>query len=97
MRFVKPLDEVLLEEVLAKHSRIITLEDGAIMGGFGSAVLEWMAENNKQAQVVRLGIPDRYIEHGSQAQLYKECGYDVDAIVKTANDLVGIKEKVVAG
>lgn len=97
MRFVKPLDVALLEEVLAKHSRIITLEDGAIMGGFGSAVLEWMAENDKQAQVVRLGIPDRYIEHGSQSQLYKECGYDVDAIVKTANDLVGIKEKVVAG
>lgn len=97
MRFVKPLDGALLEKVFEKHTRVITVEDGAIMGGFGSAVLEWMAENGQQAQLIRLGIPDRYIEHGSQGQLYKECGYDVDSIIKTATDLVGIKEKAIAG
>lgn len=97
LRFVKPLDGDLLKKVFEKHTRVITLEDGAIMGGFGSAVLEWMAENGQQAQLIRLGIPDRYIEHGSQGQLYKECGYDVDSIVKTATDLVGVKEKAIAG
>jgi 1-deoxy-D-xylulose-5-phosphate synthase len=92
LRFVKPLDENLLHEVFSKFTHIITVEDGCIMGGMGSAVLEFMAEHNYNAKVKRLGIPDRVIEHGEPAELYAECGYDVDAIIKTAIELVGVKK-----
>ncbi|MBS1950653.1 MAG: 1-deoxy-D-xylulose 5-phosphate synthase [Cytophagales bacterium] len=80
LRFVKPLDEVLLHEVFAKFKKIITLEDGCIQGGFGSAILEFMAECNYQADVKRLGIPDFVIEHGEQIELHRECGIDPDGI-----------------
>lgn len=80
MRFAKPLDEELLHEVFKKFSKIITVEDGCLPGGFGSAVLEFMKDNGYEAQVYRLGIPDRFIEQGEQPELYKICGYDVDAI-----------------
>jgi 1-deoxy-D-xylulose-5-phosphate synthase len=92
MRFVKPLDEDLLHEVFSKFDKVITVEDGCIMGGMGSAVLEFMSENNYSAQVKRLGIPDSVIEHGEQKELYAECEYDVNAIIKTAIELVGIKK-----
>tara|TARA_B110000046_G_scaffold25332_2_gene24810 strand:+ start:30797 stop:32740 length:1944 start_codon:yes stop_codon:yes gene_type:complete len=88
MRFAKPIDEILLHEVLSKFDKVITLEDGCIMGGMGSAVLEFMADNGYNTKVTRLGIPDDVIEHGSQDQLYAECGYDVDGITQTAIDLV---------
>ncbi len=87
MRFVKPLDTNILHKIFEKYNKIITIEDGTITGGFGSAILEFMSENNYQAKVVRLGIPDKYIEHGTPAQLYKECGYDVEGIIKTIKDL----------
>ena len=77
MRFVKPLDAQLLQEVFTKFDKVITIEDGCIMGGMGSAVLEWMSDNGFNASVKRLGIPDQYIEHGSQQQLYTDCGYNV--------------------
>ena len=80
LRFVKPLDEALLHEVFKKFSKVITVEDGCLEGGMGSAVLEFMADNNYNAQVVRLGIPDRIIEHGDQPELWAECGYDAEAI-----------------
>jgi len=80
MRFVKPLDEVLLHDVFKKFSKIITVEDGCLEGGMGSAILEFMADNNYNAQVVRLGIPDAVIEHGEQPELWAECGYDADSI-----------------
>ncbi len=80
LRFVKPLDEVLLHEVFGKFNHVITVEDGCIQGGFGSAVLEFMSDHGYASQVVRLGIPDRVVEHGSQPQLYAECGYDKEAI-----------------
>jgi 1-deoxy-D-xylulose-5-phosphate synthase len=89
MRFVKPIDELMLHEVFAKFDRVITIEDGCIQGGFGSAVIEFMADNGYHAQIKRLGVPDRYIEHGSQDELYKECGYDIDAMVATASQMVG--------
>jgi 1-deoxy-D-xylulose-5-phosphate synthase len=76
MRFVKPIDEALLHEVFKKFSKVITVEDGCIEGGMGTAVLEFMADNNYQAQVIRLGIPDQIIEHGEQPELWAECGYD---------------------
>ncbi len=97
MRFVKPIDEELLHEVFKKHSKVITVEDGCIMGGMGSAVLEFMADNNYNAQVKRLGIPDNFIEHGEQSQLYTECGFDVDSIVKTVEEMVGLKKNTMVG
>ncbi|MFP4604965.1 MAG: 1-deoxy-D-xylulose-5-phosphate synthase [Bacteroidales bacterium] len=83
MRFVKPLDKKLLHEIGKKFKKIITIEDGTVVGGFGSAVLEFLNENGYQVQVKRMGIPDRFIEHGSQLELYQECGYDVQGIIKT--------------
>lgn len=80
LRFAKPLDEAMLHEVFTKYKKVITVEDGCIQGGVGSAVLEFMADHNYSAQVKRLGIPDEYIEHGEQAELWAECGYDAGAI-----------------
>ena len=80
MRFCKPLDEALLQDIAAKFKRIITIEDAQRTGGFGSAVLEWMSDNDKQVKVVRMGIPDRFIEHGTVAQLQHIAGIDVKAI-----------------
>ena len=88
MRFVKPLDEVMLHEVFSKFNQVITVEDGCIQGGFGSAVIEWMIENEYSAIVKRLGVPDNWIEHGTQAELYKECGYDAEAITDVTLNLV---------
>ncbi len=83
MRFVKPLDTALLHEVFSKFSEVITVEDGCLMGGFGSAVLEFMVDQGYKANVKRLGIPDEYIHHGTQKELWADCGFDADAIVKT--------------
>ena len=90
MRFVKPLDETLLHEVFTKFNKVITVEDGCLMGGFGSAVLEFMADQKYNAQVVRLGIPDSYIHHGTQKELWKDCGYDTDAIVAQVKSMLGL-------
>jgi 1-deoxy-D-xylulose-5-phosphate synthase len=88
MRFVKPLDEALLIKIFRKFDHIITVEDGIITGGFGSSILEFMSENGLQANVKRLGIPDRFIDQGTQQELYRECGYDEDAMVETAKEMV---------
>jgi len=88
MRFVKPLDEVMLHEIFTKFDKVITVEDGCVQGGMGSAVIEFMAENEYQAQVKRLGIPDKFIEHGSQEELYTECGYNTVNIVKCAAEML---------
>jgi len=88
MRFVKPLDEELLHSIFKKFNKILTVEDGAIQGGFGSAVLEFMVDNQYTAKIVRLGVPDRFIEHGTQEELMRECGYDQKGIQKTALDLL---------
>ncbi len=84
MRFVKPLDEDLLREVFTKFNRIITVEDGCLNGGFGSAILEFMSDHQFSAQIVRLGIPDRVVEHGTQEELHRECQYDADSIYQSA-------------
>ena len=81
MRFVKPLDEKLLHQVFKTFKYVITVEDGCLQGGMGSAILEFMANNNYHATVVRLGIPDEVINHGEQPELWAECGYDSEAIV----------------
>ena len=83
MRFLKPLDEELLHGIFHKFKKIITLEDGTIVGGLGSAVVEFMADHGYSAKIVRLGIPDHFVEHGSQQQLYHECGYDCESIYQT--------------
>ena len=82
MRFLKPLDNVILEKVAQEYDYIITVEDGALNGGFGSAVLEWLADHDYTKPVTRLGIPDRFIEHGSPAELYRICGIDAESIAK---------------
>lgn len=82
MRFAKPLDEILLHEVFGKFTHIITLEDGCVMGGMGSAVLEFMAANGYQANVKIMGLPDRIIEHGSQLELHTECGIHPEGIAQ---------------
>jgi 1-deoxy-D-xylulose-5-phosphate synthase len=88
MRYVKPLDENCLHTIFKKYDKIITVEDGTMVGGFGSAVIEFMCENGYTSQVKRLGIPDRFIEHGTQAELYKECGIDPDSIIKALREMV---------
>lgn len=90
MRFVKPIDETLLHEVFTKFSKVITVEDGCLMGGFGSAVIEFMIDQKYKAEVVRLGVPDRFIDHGTQAELWAECGYDKDAIITTIKKLLDL-------
>ena len=89
LRFVKPLDETLLHEVFQKFDKIITVEDGCIQGGMGSAVLEFMADHGYTAKLKRLGIPDRIVEHGEQIELHRECGFDTEGIAKTAREMIG--------
>lgn len=91
MRFVKPLDEMLLHEVFSKFDKVITVEDGCLMGGFGSAVLEFMADRGYKAEVVRLGIPDEYIHHGTQEELWEECGFDAKSIAATVEKMLLVK------
>ncbi|MBI5541861.1 MAG: 1-deoxy-D-xylulose-5-phosphate synthase [Bacteroidia bacterium] len=93
MRFVKPLDEELLHSIFKKFKYIVTVEDGSVSGGFGSAVLEFMAENNYSAKVKRLGIPDKFIEHATQMQQYKMCGYDSESIEKAVLEFHKLAEK----
>ena len=83
MVFLKPLDEELLHDVMKRFNRIVTVEDGALKGGFGSAVLEFMADNGYSPQIRRIGIPDRFIEHGTINQLHQVCEMDVDSIYRT--------------
>lgn len=82
-RFLKPLDKELFHEVAQKFSKIVTVEDGVIDGGFGSAVLEFMSDNNYQISVIRLGIPDEFIEHGSQEELHAQLGLDAEGLYKS--------------
>jgi 1-deoxy-D-xylulose-5-phosphate synthase len=89
MRFVKPLDEELLTGIFKKFKTVITVEDGTIKGGFGSAVLEFMAENGFSNKIKILGIPDRFIEHGTPDDLYKECGIDAKGIKKSVLEILG--------
>jgi 1-deoxy-D-xylulose-5-phosphate synthase len=95
MRFVKPIDEELLHEVFSKFNKIITIEDGTVVGGFGSAVLEFMNANGYKADVKIMGIPDRLVEHGSVKQLYDEIGLDANAIAATLREIVKDKVTVV--
>ncbi len=88
MRFVKPLDEKLLHEIFSKFKKVVTVEDGCVQGGFGSAVLEFMADHNYTAEIKRLGIPDKFIEHGDQLTLHDECGFGPDGIAQAVREMV---------
>ena len=91
LRFVKPLDEALLADVFRRHAAVVTVEDGVRDGGAGSAVVEWASDAGLMdgTRVVRLGLPDRYVEHGTQRQLHDEVGIGPDGIEAAALDLVG--------
>lgn len=89
MRFVKPLDEKLLREVFQNYNYVLTVEDGVVKGGFGSAVLEFLADTGYSTQVKVLGIPDRFVEHGAPDQLYKICGIDQQGIEDAVLKMLG--------
>jgi 1-deoxy-D-xylulose-5-phosphate synthase len=80
MRFVKPLDYQLLDEIAKSHSKIITLEENALAGGFGSGVLEYFAEKNYKNDVLRIGLPDQFVEHGTQQDLHHLLEIDPEGI-----------------
>jgi 1-deoxy-D-xylulose-5-phosphate synthase len=88
MRFAKPLDEEMLHEIFKKYDRILTVEDGTIVGGFGSAILEFQSAHHYSATVTILGIPDHYVEHGTVKELIHECGYDAPAIAAAVREMM---------
>jgi 1-deoxy-D-xylulose-5-phosphate synthase len=90
MRFVKPIDEELLHHICENYEKIVTVEDGCLPGGFGTSVLEFIADNNYRCNVKRLGIPDRIVEHGSQLELHKECGFDPEGIKKAVLEVIAL-------
>ncbi|HEX6847741.1 MAG TPA: 1-deoxy-D-xylulose-5-phosphate synthase [Chitinophagaceae bacterium] len=96
MRFAKPLDEEILQEVFGKFEKVITVEDGTVVGGFGSAVLEFMNAHNYKAAIKILGIPDHLVEHGTPKELHRECGYDAQAIKDTVLEMMKGKVSVSA-
>jgi 1-deoxy-D-xylulose-5-phosphate synthase len=89
MRFAAPLDTEVLHSVFKRFDKIITVEDGILKGGFGSAVIEFMSDNGYDSKVRRLGIPDYFVEHGTQEELIAECGFDSAGIEKTIRELMG--------
>ncbi len=93
MRFVKPIDEEMLHEVFTNFKQIITVEDGTIVGGFGSAVLEFMADHHYNSNVKRMGMPDRIVEHGEPNELYLECGFDAKSIVSMTKSVLGVRQR----
>ena len=88
MRWAKPLDEELLAEIAKRFDRVITVEDGVVRGGAGSAAENWLTEHGHIKQVRRLGIPDQFVEHGSPAQLYAMCGYDAEGIYQAIKEMI---------
>lgn len=96
MRFAKPIDEEMLHEVFSKFSKVVTIEDGTVVGGFGSAVLEFMAAHNYTAEVKIMGIPDALVEHGTPKQLYEEIGIDANGIAKTVREMMDVRVTVKA-
>ena len=94
MRFAKPLDEELLHYIFSKYSKVITVEDGCLQGGFGSAVLEFMVDNGYTSQVKRLGMADTIYEHGSQLELHREAGFAPEDIERTVREMIGVAVKV---
>jgi 1-deoxy-D-xylulose-5-phosphate synthase len=88
LRFVKPLDEEMLHTIFRKYQKVLTVEDGVILGGFGSAIIEFMIHNGYCSKVVTLGVPDRFIEQGKVEELHRECGYDQQGIYHSSLELL---------
>ena len=94
LRFAKPLDEALLHEALGKYEKIITVEDGTVVGGFGGAIAEFMAEHHYKNELRIMGIPDRLVEHGTLKELHRECEYDAQSIAEEVRDMMKDKTAV---
>lgn len=94
MRFAKPLDETLLHETCQQYEKLVTVEDGSVEGGIGSAILEFMAQHGYKNDIKILGIPDRLVEHGTPKELQHECGYDASSIADTVREMMKDKVKV---
>lgn len=97
MRFAKPLDEELLHEICEKYPKLVTVEDGTVIGGFGAAVLEFMARHGYKNEVRILGIPDHIVEHGTPRELQRECGFDAEGILQTVRQMMNEKLIVTEG
>jgi 1-deoxy-D-xylulose-5-phosphate synthase len=93
MRFVNPIDTGVLHQVFRKFKKVLTVEDGFLKGGFGSAVIEFMCDNGYSAEVRRLGIPDYFVEQGTQEELIRECGFDTASIVMNIREMLGKNEE----
>ena len=83
MRFLKPIDTEILREVGEKFKYVVTLEDGCVTGGLGSAVVEYMTANGYAPKVEAIGIPDKFVEHGTPEELYRVCGMDKESVLRT--------------
>jgi 1-deoxy-D-xylulose-5-phosphate synthase len=94
MRFVAPLDRNILHFVFKNFTHVITVEDGVLKGGFGSAIIEFMCDNGYSSEVRRLGIPDYFVEHGTLDELYRECGYDAEGIELAVREIMIRKDAV---
>jgi 1-deoxy-D-xylulose-5-phosphate synthase len=92
MRFVKPLDADMIDDIASRHSKIVTLEENNLPGGFGSAVVEYLYENNLKNDVLRIGLPDKFVDHGTQAELHKILGIDPDGIAKQIKEFYSSKK-----
>jgi 1-deoxy-D-xylulose-5-phosphate synthase len=88
MRFVKPLDEKALHDIFRKYKSVVTVEDGVLQGGFGSAVLEFMVDHQYNAQLKRIGIPDKFVDQGTTDELYRDYGLDQQGIYKTTKAFI---------
>ena len=88
MRYLKPVDHNTLHKVFENCNKIITVEDGTIVGGLGSEILEFAADNDYKAKVIRLGVPDKFVEQGTPDQLISECGFDKESIIEAVNKLM---------
>lgn len=88
MRFVKPLDEELLHSVCKRFNKIVTLEESSIIGGFGSAVSDFMSENNYKSDILKIALPDAFVEHGTQAELHAILEMDPEGITKRVTDFL---------
>jgi 1-deoxy-D-xylulose-5-phosphate synthase len=92
MRFVVPVDQEILDEVAARFDTVITVEDGVVDGGFGSMVAEYFSGLDKSISIKRLGVPSRFVEHGTQEELYRECGFDASGIRRAVHELINRRQ-----
>ncbi len=91
MRFIKPLDTKMLDDIVSRHNKIVTLEESTLVGGFGSGILEYFAEKNYKNDVLRIGLPDKFVDHGTQKELHSLLGIDPEGIAKKVKSFTGKK------